>query len=353
MSYRIVIVAEYEQNGTHWIESELKKLKKTYLFIDDKTYNIEDYQKSYGRLIYWRKYIKLANRTLNETSSDDVIVSLTFTVGLIISLLAKLRGQKRKVLSLNLIAYDNSKMDFIKKPLFRYLFLKNNLISTVNSEEYIEKFNQKFSLNNQKVLYLLNDPINPRMIKNISELPSDYRKHENLSCFSGGEANRDWECLIACAECLEDVKFNVIARKFTWDLNLAIPKNMDVEFDKSSEYFINKLLESDIVIIPLKDDMVAGLTVFIQAIAMKKFVLISDIPATRKYVPNDCKNILVALGDTESFIEKITYFRINKEERSIIIEKLYEYLLNNFSTECYVNRIIEIIEDSLIKGERV
>lgn len=349
MNYRIVIVAEYSQQGEHWIEKELQSLGKNYLFIDDVSYNAKDYEKKYGRIIYWTKYVKLANKTLKKTCDDDIIVTLTFTVGLITSLLSKITGKRRRILALNLISYDHSRLDFIKKPLFRYLFLKNDLISTVNSEEYIRKYNNKFSLNNEKVLYLLNDPINPRFIIDNSKPSIKEKGDKNFKCFSGGEANRDWNTVVECAKNIQNATFTVIARKYKWDYKGSIPPNINLDFDKENEYFINALLESDIVIVPLKDDMVAGLTVFIQAMAMKKLVLISDIPATRKYVPNGCENILIPLGDYKGFIEKLEYFIMHPEESTKLSEKLYSNLMEKFSPEMYTKNIIRIIEDSFIK----
>lgn len=340
MSDRIVFVAEYKCDEKHWIERELDKLGENYLFIDDKTYNKEDYKKKYGRLIYWRKYFKLANKTIKKTNDNDVIVTLTFSVGLIMSLLCMIKRKKRNILALNCIAYDNSRLDFIKIPLFRKMFLSNNLISTVNAQEYIDKFDKKFSLNKKKVFYLLNDPYNERFIDN--NYCVEYG-NEEMFCFSGGEANRDWPLLLEVASKIKYINFKITAREYMWDKNLDIPCNVNVAFDENMECFIDKIKKSSIVIVPLKDDMVAGLTVFIQAIAMKKFVLVTDIPATRIYVPDECRDILINIGDKDDLINKINYYMNNPSKKNVIIEKLYDNLVNKFSAQNYVENIIKIV----------
>ncbi|HEY5525404.1 MAG TPA: glycosyltransferase [Clostridium sp.] len=354
MKDRIVFVAEYKKKDKHWIEVELDKLKQNYIFIADKNYSANDYTKSYGRLIYWTKYLKLAKKVIKSTEEDDVIVALTFTLGLIISLLCKIYKKKRNILSLNCIAYDNSKFDFIKIPLFRRSFIKNNLISTVNAEEYSQKFNKKFNLDNKKVFYLLNDPYNERFVDKSLTTEGQIRiDYSNSYCFSGGEANRDWETLLNSAGENSKVNFKITARKYLWNNKNCIPKNVEIAFDEDLSAFIKKVKNAEIVIVPLKDDMVAGLTVFIQAIAMKKFVLVSDIPATRKYIPNDCKNVLVKTSDVEDLSNKIKYYYNNEDERNMIADKLYNNLINNFSPECYVKRIVEIVNIAFKKDRRL
>lgn len=341
MTQRIVFVAEYRCDEKHWIERELDKIGTEYLFIDDKNYNSEDYKKKFGRLIYWRKYIKLSKDVIKNTRENDVIVALTFTLGLIISILCKVARKERKVIALNCIAYDNSKLDFVKIPLFRMVFLQNNLVSTVNAKEYIEKFDNKFDLQGKKVFHLLSDPYNERLLDNKNIIRNDINE---LYCFAGGEANRDWNMLINVANRNPNINFKITAREYMWNKNTIIPKNVEVKFDEPMDNFISKIINADIIIVPLLDDMVAGLTVFIQAIAMKKFVLVTDIPATRNYIPEDCRDILIEIKGEDELSKKINYYRNNIDEKNRIIDRLYNYLITNFSAECYVKRILEIVD---------
>lgn len=335
---KIIILNHVKVSQALWLNKELKFLGKELIFIDNDLYLNDDYKTKWGRMIYLPKYFKIAKKAIAISKENDIILSMNFTIGFFVALIAMFKFKKRKILALNFIAYDNSKLDFLKTPLFRFLFLKG-LKSTVNSEDHIGKYNKKFKLNGKKVFSILNDVYDGTQLKT-TNLPGNSNEP---FCFSGGEANRDWRTFLTAAEKCSNLNFKIIARKYMWNMNLKIPSNVKVSFDEPKEKFNSEVLNSEFLIIPLKTDIVAGLTVLIQAILMCKFVIVTDSSAVRKYIPRDCEDILVPKNDPQALIKKITYFHNNLEERNRIIKKMYENLINNFSPQNYAKNIVQIM----------
>jgi Glycosyltransferase len=102
------------------------------------------------------------------------------------------------------------------------------------------------------------------------------------------------------------------------------------------------------VIIPLKyNDHVSGCTTLLEAAAMKKPVVISDIPGIRDYVLNNKTGIITPIGDVNSFENAILKLVNDKNYAQILGNNAYKYTNNRFTTENWALEHAKISKDIL------
>lgn len=340
MNKRIVLLLNWTSNEKSWIVEELERLGHQLTVFDIHRYNDKNHVVKWGKIIIYWQYLILAFKAVFLTKEDDIIVSWCFTTGVLTSFFSWVFHKKRKVIALNLIAYEKSSIaNPVKSYIFRKAFLSQGMVATTNSDQYFEIYDRMFKLGGKKVLWVLHDSFGKSVDFHQPEIDT------GSFCFSGGEAERDWKTLLEAAKKCEGIAFKVVARKMRWDYSLNVPFNVDILFDQSIDSFYSFVRKSKFVVLPLSSKITCGLIVFIASIKEGKMVIVTDTPAIRAYIPGGCEDILVPMYDSDILAKKILFFWDNDEKRLRITKQLQKHLIDNFSSAAYAKRIDEILHE--------
>ena len=105
------------------------------------------------------------------------------------------------------------------------------------------------------------------------------------------------------------------------------------------------------VIIPLKyNEHVSGCTTVLEAAAMRKPVVISDVPGIRNYVLDGVTGIIVPVNDAEAFRNAIIKLGNDPEYSRIMGENAYNFVKGRFTSENFARAHLELTKEILMGG---
>ena len=297
-----------------------------------------------NRTVSWRKsiliykYIHVSLETLSKSTKEDVIISGNFIVGAFIAFFCKRLSLKRTILSLNMISHEKGLVNkLFRKIVYNTAFKYSKFYTTVNSKELIDQYSKDYDIKKDH-FFVLEDPI-----MNYYEIASF--KPGNGTVFCGGEAMRDWKTLFKSAQLLPNVKFVAIARKIYFDNTLKVPENVTLYFDKTYDFFYDRLKESSIVAMPLSTTAPAGLIVMIRSAMLSKPIIVTSTSSTRNYIEHNFNGILIGVGEEQKLADQISLLLsdIKIQERLCVnmSETIKSFSLDNFSRKLE-NMILKI-----------
>jgi len=167
----------------------------------------------------------------------------------------------------------------------------------------------------------------------------------------GMDKSRDWDTLIEAFRD-RDEKLVLINNKEHTNLpsnithiNGSFYKNNSLSDEEIREYY----QKAKAVIIPLVETgQPSGQSVCLQAMAMKKPVIITDNSGLWSRKLKDKKNsFLVQEKDSNSIIEAILFIESNKDETKQIADNGYKLVQNNFTYNQFVEKLENIIESEV------
>lgn len=287
-----------------------------------------------NRTVSWRKsiliykYIHVSLETISKSTKEDVIISGNFIVGAFIAFFCKTLSLKRTILSLNMISHEKGLLNKImRKIVYNTAFTYDKFYTTVNSKELIDQYANAYNINKDH-FFVLEDPI-------MNYYEAAPFKPGNGTVFCGGEAMRDWKTLFKSALRLPDVKFVAIARKIYFDSTLTVPQNVTLYFDKTYDFFYDRLKESSIVAMPLSTTAPAGLIVMIRSAMLSKPIIVTSTSSTRNYIEHNFNGILIGVGDDKKLTDEIALLLSDVKIRENLClnmsETIKNFSLDNFS----------------------
>lgn len=298
------------------------------------------FRKGY-KIINFLQCYRMAKKALDNSKDEDVIISMCSTPGILASIFGK-KKQSVKILAVNLLC-DFSKDNFqsrLRNLFYTKAFKNKNLYSTCNTKRDFDKYYSKFDIQGKNRIFKL-----PDGIKVLKDVKRQKKNADKITIFSAGASARDWKTLSDVAKKMESVQFNIVARASDWSSEYNSP-NINVFFNIPHEQYVEKLKNSDYVLIPLNSDVTAGLLVLFDAVNYGKIPLITKTPTTVEYISKDFEDILLTEMKNPRDIQNklLNIMKIDDEEENKIFQALYSYLYDNFSEESYSNNIIKIIE---------
>jgi glycosyltransferase involved in cell wall biosynthesis len=163
---------------------------------------------------------------------------------------------------------------------------------------------------------------------------------------SAGAVNRDYDSLIAAVEPLgvqlkiaADTQWRFSAKAH--DIGQLPPF---VEMRSWGDYLSLRQLyaESAIVVVPLARSLMSGVTVALEAMAMGKPVIMTDIPYVADFMINGEHGFLVPRGDIDTLRARIRFLLDHPTEAERMGQRAREWVLSRFTVEHYVNRILSV-----------
>jgi hypothetical protein len=160
--------------------------------------------------------------------------------------------------------------------------------------------------------------------------------------FIGGEAYRDWDTALEAARLANDVEFVFAAFSKRWR-NPSVPANVTVRLDLSEDDFFESVARARVVVIPLLGEVTAGLLVLINAVLRGKLVIATRTSVTELYVPEDCRDVLVPLGEAGSLAAAIRRYCADDDERVACAIKCQDFVVTSHSAEQYTQALLDLI----------
>ncbi|ERM92715.1 hypothetical protein O163_03710 [Caldanaerobacter subterraneus subsp. yonseiensis KB-1] len=167
----------------------------------------------------------------------------------------------------------------------------------------------------------------------------------------GTDKHRDIELFSSITRALKEHKF-VLAS--------ANPKYLNKKFNSNTIVLKANLLEMRwlyknclCVIVPLKyNEHVSGCTTVLEAAAMHKPVIVSDVPGIREYVIDGETGIIVPVGDLEAFKEAILELYKDKEYARKLGDQAYDFVKDRFTSLNWAKAHLDLTKEILnLSGE--
>ncbi|MDK2805651.1 MAG: hypothetical protein PWP67_789 [Clostridium butyricum] len=243
---------------------------------------------------------------------------------------------------------DNSReFDNTKKRSVSYLLRKIDKIIFHSPTEKV-KFIEIFNCNEKKLQYVpfgINIEAYSPDKKDI--VPAGIK--DNLSGFIlsvGTDIHRDMDLFKKITEVLPNYKFILAS---------ANPKYLQEKYNKNTIVLKANLQEIRwlykkclCVIIPLKyNEHVSGCTTILEAGAMHKPVIVSDVPGIREYLLENKTGLIVPVGDIDAMKESIVALINNPSFADELGENAFNYIRDKFTTDNWAKAHLELSREIL------
>ena len=164
--------------------------------------------------------------------------------------------------------------------------------------------------------------------------------------FAAGRSLRDWKTFFSAIDGFNH-EFVVVADAQSMD-GLPLPKNVRLYRDIPRSQYLDLLKAARFVIVPLyASGRSAGQVVVLEAEALGKPVIASDVDGVRDYVSPDESGLLVTVGDVEALRSAIQ--RLINDDR--LCRRLattgFERVMEQHTFPIFVRNCLEIIRDAI------
>lgn len=179
--------------------------------------------------------------------------------------------------------------------------------------------------------------------------PSD--ESNGLFIMSQGLSKRDYPTLMSALWKLPHVKCNISAVS-AWDKHrspfkgLKIPDNVSMKSYDHPYKIRNALAECQFLVVPLKTDVgmwCAGSSSVLEAQAMGKPVIVTNLPGISEYIKDKETGFLVDGNDASMLAEKIDFLWQNSNKAKIMGKNGQAWIRENFSRKNWINKMAEVI----------
>lgn len=243
---------------------------------------------------------------------------------------------------------DNSReYDYKRKKLISNLLRKIDKIIFLSPTEE-EKFIKEFKCNKDRLQYL---PFGINI--GAYSLDKDDKKpdiiKDDLTDFIlavGTDIHRDMNLFKRITEILPNYKFVLATANSKY---LEDKYNNNTIVLKASLKEIRWLYKKcRCVIIPLKyNEHVSGCTTILEAAAMHKPIIVSDVPGIREYVLEDKTGLIIPLDDINSLKEAITKLINDQNLAKELGENAFNYIKDKFTTDNWANAHLKLSKEIL------
>ncbi|MBI4436484.1 MAG: GNAT family N-acetyltransferase [Candidatus Omnitrophica bacterium] len=162
--------------------------------------------------------------------------------------------------------------------------------------------------------------------------------------FAGGDSSRDYETLLEAVRSLSFPTLIVAKQVAFWN---GKPLPPHVTAQTTDPLGFRKLMAgARMVVLPLTRGLLqsTGQQSYLNAMALKKPVIVSEVPGVLDHVTPEVTGIVVPPGDPVALREAILRVMGGGSEVQKMVEKAYERVQNEFSLTHFVNRILSLAE---------
>lgn len=177
---------------------------------------------------------------------------------------------------------------------------------------------------------------------------------EELPIFAGGDSLRDYEPLLAAARELS-APVMIATRRSDVLGRSDLPANVRADAVSHGRY--NELMRSArVVVVPLAPtfERSAGQTTYLNAMAMGKLVVVTDILGVRDYVEDGNTGLIVPPADLDALQRVLAWAldRGNDEEVRAIAARAREVVRTRFDPDSYVTSLLRVAREALERRSR-
>lgn len=131
---------------------------------------------------------------------------------------------------------------------------------------------------------------------------------------TAGRTCRDYETFL---DAVRKINYKVIMVVSPWNIDMRkVPENVYVNFDISMAQLTELMMKSAVVVVPLQDKRISiGQSVFLQAMAMGKPVVVTKTAGTVDYIEHLENGMLVSPKDSNEMRVAIQFLMENENER--------------------------------------
>ncbi|MCA9926554.1 MAG: glycosyltransferase family 4 protein [Anaerolineales bacterium] len=163
--------------------------------------------------------------------------------------------------------------------------------------------------------------------------------------FAGGTSFRNYEPLIAAARLMPNTDFVICTNRL--DDRTDLPPNVRAGLVSPDEY--DRLIATAAaVVVPLQQDVhrITGMLTYLQAMWMKKPVIVSDTLGAREYI--DAQTGLIVDGSPESYVDAIRFVTDPAQTAVIdaMCQRAHDTVLDQFTVAHHVDKLLAVVDEA-------
>lgn len=228
---------------------------------------------------------------------------------------------------------DDSLKSKIKYQIMQFIFSSVYTVVCSSMDEMVY-YQKAFKWNRDKTRFV---PcyFNPEHLS----LPHDEGEGFILTA---GRTFRDYDTFF---NAVRGIGYRVIVVASRWNIDAAsLPENVSVKYDISMDDLTELIRKSSVVVVPLEDRKISiGQSVFLQAMAMGKAVVVTRTSGTVDYIDHLKNGILVPPGDSIEMRKAILYLMENSEERTRMGKNARHYVTSSCLPKHYFNNVKKLL----------
>jgi len=304
-----------------------------------------DLEKKYLKFVLHFKFIIACFKAVLKSKKNDLIISWLDIMGVYVFLISKLLLRKRNILILNIMNPPGKNLySRLRDKVYRYALKSDHCFATVNTHSLVKVYRDSFNLSN-KIFYVLKDSVQ------FHEVIGTKTNNNGSYIFFGGSGGRDFELALSIAQNTPWAEFVFVIRKKHYIYKPPLPQNVKIYYDIPSTEFNDLILNSNLVLLPIKYDTPAGIIVLITAAFMSKCVIASNTLTLKEYIRHEYNGILVQHQNFENWLNYIKIALKDDEFRERLGTQLHKDILSMTSHENYMKNFFVILDDIIQKKE--
>lgn len=278
-------------------------------------------------------------RALRESAEGDVVICWGTLTGMIMNFMSRIFGFKRYIVAMNWLSPANH--TYVGNLLRKYMITNPQCHIIVNAPDSIRRWENALQLKGYTNYHFIPDTYDTNI-----EFRAPYRR-ESRYCFTGGENNRDWKLVMEVAECLPKVQFVCVAYKDDFMRQVDnIPSNVRVYFSLSASKYYEIMQNSNLVLLPLRSDKVAGLINITHAAQYGQLCAVTKTPATELYYSNENQMYLMK-KDAKKWVQIIsTVMGLSEQEYCAEARSFQDFIKHKFNPQKIVGKIDNVIREA-------
>lgn len=165
--------------------------------------------------------------------------------------------------------------------------------------------------------------------------------------FAGGDSLRDYRPLVEAMRALPQ-HLEIATRGTGRGWMRALPENVTVRAMSPAEY-AERAASASVVVVPLerRGDRSAGQATYLNAMALGKPVVVSDVAGARDYIADGETGILVAPGDPRALATALRALHEDPALARRLGAAARADVRSRFGPDHYVERLLAIVDDAL------
>ncbi len=206
----------------------------------------------------------------------------------------------------------------------------------VQSTAEIDYYSKLFKVSKEKFIYI---PVAiPERGGIIGPTPDGY-------LFSAGRTQRDFPILLKVLSSL-NIPAVIVASKNEKTIFKKAPPSVRIYFDIPKEDYLRLLAGAYLVVITLKEGIPSrGQVVLLEAMALGKPVICTDVPSIRDYLLDGVNGFLVPPGDAEALKSKIIHLYNNPQTLKKVGLKAYRIAVALFNTKRFEANFLKALSN--------